>query len=117
MNTTENNKLIAEFMGGLWNEPAQKYGIGNAQYVDNGTFKNVVKAKYHYSLNELLYHSSWDWLMEVVKKIKSIETAKIIGITYYDDWEVVINEALISTNIDKIYNICISFIEWYNKQK
>ena len=69
MNTTENNKLIADFMGGLWSEHSQKYGIGNAQYIDIGTFKNVVKAKNHYSLNELLYHSDWNWLMQVVEKI------------------------------------------------
>jgi hypothetical protein len=32
MGTTKNNTIIIEFMGGLWSEPAQKYGIGRAEY-------------------------------------------------------------------------------------
>jgi len=49
METTENNKLIAEFM----------------DYPDLGT-----EGDFSY----LKYHKSWDWLMPVVQKIKDTPT-------------------------------------------
>ena len=71
----EGNKLIAEFMGGenhpflipyipepddIWfsveNHPEERHP-------DNGSM---------WKLNELKYHSSWDWLMPVVEKIESL---------------------------------------------
>ncbi len=47
MNTTENNKLIAEFMG--------------VDQVDIDTWLETN--------SNLHYHTSWDWLMPVIKKI------------------------------------------------
>lgn len=88
----------------LQNNPNERF-YNNYFTQANGVWGNRIEI--------LHFDSDWNWLMEVVKKIKSIETAKIIGITYYDDWLEAINEALISTNIDKLYNICIRFIEWY----
>ena len=51
----KDNKLIAEFM--------QKGFEGFGLYDYNGC---------HYKVNELIFHSSWDWLMPVVEKIESI---------------------------------------------
>ena len=55
MNTQENNKLIAEFMGIIPNE-AGVYHVSEHK---------------GYSLENLLYHTSWDWLMPVLKKMKT----------------------------------------------
>jgi hypothetical protein len=64
MTTLEGNKLIAKFMGftmgGCYYMPQHgryeaKYG--STEYVD--TFRS----------DELEYHSHWDWLMPVVRKI------------------------------------------------
>lgn len=144
-NITENNKMIAEFMGGLWNESSQKYGIGNAQYLDIGTFKNLVKAKYHYSLNELSYHSDWNWLMEVVEKIESLNLGNTTIKTVFSEEDLYINSNVsflimykecyvnffgemkvyenwisvteCNSKIEAVYTACVEFIKWYNEQK
>ena len=71
------NRLIAEFMGGvlssapnLINIP-QTRGDANIQSVKgsevlpNGTYSV-------HRLSELKYHTSWDWLIPVVEKIESL---------------------------------------------
>lgn len=61
MNTLEGNKLIAEFMG----IPKCDRCIGDCgQY----KFGNSI----YYRVDELFYHTSWDWLMPVVEKIGNI---------------------------------------------
>lgn len=52
MNTTENNKLIAEFMGNEWH-------------------RNFFKDVFIISTSNLNYkfNTDWNWLMEVVQKI------------------------------------------------
>ena len=54
MNTQENNKLIAEFMG---------YTFVNGVY-------ESPKDEFH--IDEMLYDTSWNWLMPVVEKIESL---------------------------------------------
>ena len=49
-----NNKLIAEFM--------QEGSEGFNLYDYNGC---------HYKVDELMFHTSWDWLMPVVEKIEN----------------------------------------------
>ena len=73
----ENNKLIAEFMGGtpssvpnLINLPqtrgdANIHSVKGSELLPNGTYSV-------HRLNELEYHSSWDWLMPVIEKIEEI---------------------------------------------
>jgi hypothetical protein len=96
MNTTENNKLIAEFMG-LW--------YSENEYLYNSQFGKGFK------IDELLYHSDWNWLMEVVEKIKPLNRN---GNNYYLRlMNMTLSEAL---NIDYVYSICVEFIKWYNQQ-
>lgn len=57
MNTAENNKLIAEFMGC---KPIFK---------DKKEYQMVTHENMCYSTNELQYHKDWNWLMQVVQKI------------------------------------------------
>lgn len=56
MKTIENNKLIAEFMD--WKD------CGNYTYCNPSTNER------HLDLN-LLFNSSWDWLMPVIGKISN----------------------------------------------
>lgn len=98
MNTTENNKLIAEF-------------IGTDVTVD---MYYLETSKRYVNKNDLKFHSDWNWLMQVVEKIESLEdnnhlmdcfkqSNKVCGLPIY-------------TKIDKVYNACIEFIKWYNEQ-
>lgn len=53
----ENNKLIAEFMGGY--TPYERFGDSTEYYY-----------KGHYvTLENMKFQTSWDWLMPVIKKI------------------------------------------------
>ena len=54
MNTQENNKLIADFMG----LELTTDGISDLYYTKDKRLKQIEK-----------YHTSWDWLMPVLKKI------------------------------------------------
>jgi hypothetical protein len=105
METTENNKLIAEF--------DQKYSIGFGLYDFDGC---------HYKLDELEFHKSWDWLMPAVDKIDSIlSDDNLVTITYNRcliEWyeEGITFEGLGNTRIEATFNAVVEFIKAYNKQ-
>ena len=94
MNTQENNKLIAEFMGITPNEA--------------GVY-HVSKHK-GYSLDNLLYHTSWDWLMPVHKKC--MFTKQFTG---DDQLRTLLIDAVIDADIDRLYKAVVEFIKQYNK--
>ena len=106
MNTTDNNKLIAKFMGSNLN------GLESWQYEE-----------------ELQYHTSWDWLMPVVEKIEEDEIYNIDILQYgtiissntkeQGYLEIVNNVADISFDrkIDHTYKAVVEFIKSYNQKK
>ena len=70
--TTENNKIIAEFMGAktdinVYHEIGSKMGKFDLWLPKHGI---VV-------VSHLKYHSDWNWLMEVVEKIANIKSWSI----------------------------------------
>ena len=77
----DNNTLIAEFMG--------------IDYVDIDTYLETNK--------ELPYHTSWDWLMPVVHKIKESDL----------DFDVL----EIGLPIEDVYNAVVEFIKGYNDEQ
>ena len=102
-----NNKLIAEFMGGitssvpnLINLPqtrgdANIHSVKGSEVLPNGTYSV-------HRLNELKYHSSWKWLKPVVEKIW--HKSDMWDISDIDDDE--------CTNIaDALYNAVVEFIK------
>lgn len=104
----ENNKLIAVFMGRVIPEE-------QLEFLDENPTT-------HY------YHSNWNWLMEVVDKIESIEggifnvnilrngtqVTHINAVEYF----IINNVAEInySEKIDHVYDAVVKFIKWYNEQ-
>ena len=91
MNTQENNKLIAKFMGITPNEA--------------GVY-HVSKHK-GYSLENLLYHTSWDWLMPVVNKC--MQTGDNT-----DEWDA-LYDALSTVNKTNIHEGVVEFIKQIKK--
>ena len=91
--TTENNKLIAEFM-----EHKPTFEV----YIDDvlTTLERPIKN----------YNSDWNWLMEVVEKIKSI--VSLMEIPYTNQ----LIAGLIIVDKEAVYNACVEFIKWYNEQ-
>jgi len=80
------NKLIAEFMG--------------VDYVDVDTYLEDNK--------ELQYHTSWDWLMPVLDKIKEMRCLP-------DDHDESFSWVCKSSDIEAEYNAVVEFIKQYNK--
>jgi len=114
MKTTENNKLIAEFMG------AKKTHI---QSVGDIYCPVPSKSGSEYA-DKLQYHKSWDWLMPVVNRINETHEVLIGRISCQ------INEILdrdnpicsmvcgdISKKHETVYQAVVQFINQYNNQQ
>ena len=109
--TTENNKLLAEFLGFELTTDS----ISILYYTEDRGLKQLPK-----------FHSDWNWLMQVVEKIESlgynIDTMKV-DITKYQSSQfcgIYIDGKRIYTNycetkIEAVYNACVEFVKWYNK--
>ena len=113
MNTTENNKIIAEFME--WEYKVlpvysdDKF-LGRKN-IYNTPFKKHLKNKAFtttFSENELVFHNDWNWLMEVVEKIKPLVSES--------EFKYRIGKHLLNLNIEAVYNACVEFIKWYNEK-
>lgn len=102
----EGNKLIAEFMGGIYSHYASAWGFGNARIehedlkVQGKVYKNAVWAERFET--ELKYHSSWDWLMPCIGKIsnKCEEPEELDGLKY----------ALLTNNIEESWKFVVSYL-------
>ena len=117
-NIIENNKLIAEFLNWEFDDLSETFETPFLKLVDPRAFGDE---QFSCKLQdfELEFHSDWNWLMLVVEKIESlgyrIEIVKHICRIYLSNKETII----ISENIPKVeavYNACVEFIKWYNKQ-
>lgn len=98
----ENNKLIAEFMG--MEHCYRPYGDGFMEVKENGSC---------IELEDLQYHKSWDWLMPVINKIKSIDSTYEVEEIGKFDWE----HKEIShyqIDIDLTHKSVVEFIKQYN---
>jgi len=99
MKTTEGNKLIAEFMG-------------NEKVLSDKTLYNIKEqGSLVYDLNELKYHSSWDWLMPVVTKCLDIYHIEQMN----DDLNFKFYDSI--GDIKKTYKAVVEFIKFYNENK
>lgn len=102
---TENNKLLAEFMN--W-----EYTI-----VNNTILQTTL-------ISDLDFSKDWNWLMQVVEKIESLDHwVEILGGLQKVCLIGSINSSCESfksvgeTKIEAVYNACVEFVKWYNEQK
>ena len=111
-NIIENNKLIAEFL--VNNE-------GNLVKIRDGVYSTIDDNEVpddDLTINDLKYHSDWNWLMRVVEKIESIKGTQIFinGISCEIMFKGKVISKHFNTKIEAVYNACVTFIDWYNKQ-
>lgn len=121
--TEENNKMIAEFMGAklfleYWRVQE------NGEYTVEEPLAALLIMK---SINELEFHSSWEWLMPVVEKIESIDDGKFDVSLLQDgviisEWKkqneivrLTLAEVDLGSRKNFTYHAVIQFIEYYNK--
>jgi hypothetical protein len=101
MNTQENNKLIAEFWG-------MELGDDKTMYYDDA--ENLHPPT---PINELKFHSSWDWLMPVVRRIVSdIE----LDLDYENEYREHLMDVVPFARIEDVYEAVVEFIKQYNNQ-
>lgn len=107
---TENNKIMAEFMGGLKNRESRLS-------LQNNEIWLPVHGVCHLGNNGkvLKYHLSWDWLIPVVEKIEDLNYGfEIIG-NYCKIGNNTNIQCSQPTKIQAVYNACVEFIKWYNE--
>lgn len=94
MSAEINNKLIAEFMQ-----------IPKCKRCENcGAYQYGAGIIFH--PKEMLYNSSWDWIMPVCKKICKT--------TPYNSY-LAIETMTVFADIEDVYKAVVEFIEWHNK--
>jgi hypothetical protein len=129
-NIVENNRLIAEFLNWEFDDLSETFETPFLKLVEPQAFGDE---QFSCKLQdfELEFHSDWNWLMEVVEKIHSMqsygvlinpngtyiqdEDDKVICMTFKN--EEVNGEIISSSNIEATFNCCVEFVNWYNEQK
>lgn len=123
MTHEESNKLIAEFLqlptvkaqplrGGEFNT---LYNIRSLPRItipvgSTGINATIQTGLLMARLEQLVFHTSWDWLMRVVEKIYTMVDYRRSE-PYYN-----LTHCFVSTPIDIVYRLVIKFIKWYNTQ-
>ena len=128
MNTLENNKLIAEFMGfkkaivrntkGIsydYDLPNNFELIKETETTIESEWCEILLEQDYCMIEDLKFHSDWNWLIQVVDKIYEMDL-------YYDRY-IDYNSSMISngkinlgTRINRVYEQVVEFIKWYNEQ-
>ena len=89
------NKLIAEFMG------LKRYG-----YKD----ENYLVLNKHLSPEQLPYHTSWDWLMPVVREVLTIVNINLVNYCVDE-----LKFCVLDNDIDGAFEEVVEFINYLNK--
>jgi hypothetical protein len=113
-NININNALIAEFMG--W----KKHPKHNDCMINKNKDRILpywCEYNMEIPLNELNYSQSYDWLMPVIKKIKSFGHSNKPNSIEFLSWYMNMDYIIIEFDINKIYLACVEYIKWYNKNK
>lgn len=140
--TTENNILLAEFLGWkretvvrgrngrtydfLCPEYIEVIGESDAEYCSD-CGRDTYRKDYLFG-EDLLFHSSWDWLMLVVEKIETLETEdkRTFTIDMHLDSVLIFEYALTADEVvftegegrlKNLHNACIEFVKWYNENR
>ena len=96
------NKLIAEFMGEALPLNVGMMGLSESDIQD---------------LENLKYHTSWDWLMPVIHRIRDHVNIDM-SFEEYDDWRENFKEIdPYNYSLEQCYTAVVEFIKEYNQLK
>jgi hypothetical protein len=129
MNTTENNKLIAEFMGAVgtpkYNPTEWDVYLTGCLDVDS----DDENAQHFYTPDEMKYHKSWNWLMPVISKCleigKNVPIERIyhslhtqdLSFAYKSVVEFIKGRGLNSVSVTNNYEIeTDNYIKWFKEE-
>lgn len=113
----EGNKLIAEFLGYVYVPYTVGHSGGNPGWVLKNyklIDRKTPKLFLGRTTKDLLYHTSWDWLMPVVEKIE--KTTAFVNIKGCLVNISTIVEVSAPTKLEAVWLAVVEFIEWYNTQ-
>ena len=82
--------------------------MNNNKLPDEDVYNMPTHNNLCYGVNELQYHTSWDWLMPVVQKCFDTQQPEE-GQHYF------INESLLTMKIEVVYDRVVEFIKEHNK--
>ena len=125
-NTTENNKLIAEFLDWEFDDLSETFETPFLKLVEPQAFGDEQFSSKLQDF-ELEFHSDWNWLMSVVEKIENLQdenNCAIYNVQIEQCFvEIIINhtsETIVevdsNSKIEAVYKACVEFIKWYNEQ-
>ena len=108
----ESNRIIADFIGAI--QAYKPYvNTDDMEYDMYGvipTIEDGENEKHYFLPQEMPFDTDWNWLMEVVNRIKQVGKEEL-------KFSVEFQLAILTTNKETIYNECLEFIKWYNEQK
>ena len=100
--TQEHNQIIGKFIGWI------PYNGLNPKWKYSFETNKLFHVPACVTQDELQFHTSWEWLMPVVKKISECNDYP----RHLD-----IDQLNIFHSHGRVYNAVIQFIEWYNENK
>lgn len=111
----EYNKMCAEFLEYEFDELSETYETPHLKLVEPHAFGDE-QFSCKLKIYELDFHSDWNWIMEVVEKIYSLNI-------YYDKYkpfnssQFTNGEVELTTNKEAVVEAINKFLIWYNKNK
>lgn len=121
------NRLIAEFMG--YEFVDGDFRIPHSDKTTNSNFSEwcstygdidgMFSVGYLLAPSNLMFHSDWNWLMEVVEKIEKLGVVVEIreNVCYIETSPNNYYSELEDTKLQATYKAVVEFIKWYNEQK
>lgn len=107
-NKEEYNKMCAEFLGYINLTPDDK----DFDFYEHPTQPLIIDKCIFKMLEpkSMLFHSDWNWIMEIVEKIKSINLKLSVE---YDE----VMTLFITTPKQIVVQVIWEFLNWYNENK
>lgn len=103
----EGNKLIALFMGAKVHQAySDTQGLSGLMfYYEKDTSPEIFR---NLPLSAIKYHSSWDWLIPVIRKAKMT-----LGSDGWNRWHTLNHELCRCEDPRDVFFLVVQFVEWY----